>query len=339
MSCGMVSSRLASSQTMAADLPPSSRVQRLSCSPQMAPILRPAAVEPVKLTLSMSGWRTRCSPTSRSAGTMFTTPAGTPASMRTSARMLASRGVSGAGLSTMVEPEAIVGPSLSAVMNSGTFQGMMPAQTPTGSRRTRIGAAEGALTPLLERELPGVLGEGVEHHAAGQHLAEHREVVRRTDLAHDEVGELVLALLDAVGDAYEELGALLGGPRGPLALEGGLGGGHGPVHVGGGGHRHRADDLFGGRREHLQGLVAGGVDPLATDEELVVRLHCFPPVGAAARCRCRLASCRSGDDVGRAPSGWRRTHVTVTPLRRGFPSSGEVAGVQLAASASFLAQR
>ena len=37
-----VASRSASSRTIAADLPPSSRVQRLSCSPQIAPILRPA---------------------------------------------------------------------------------------------------------------------------------------------------------------------------------------------------------------------------------------------------------------------------------------------------------
>ncbi len=135
----MVSSRLASSQMMAADLPPSSRVTRLSCSPQMAPILRPAAVDPVKLTLSMSEWRTRCSPTSRSAATMFTTPAGQPASTRISAKTLASRGVSGAGFNTMVEPDAMHGATFRAVMNSGTFHGMMPAHTPTGSRRTMIG--------------------------------------------------------------------------------------------------------------------------------------------------------------------------------------------------------
>ena len=52
----MVAARSASSRTIAADLPPSSSETRLSCSPQTAAILRPAAVEPVKATLSTPGW-------------------------------------------------------------------------------------------------------------------------------------------------------------------------------------------------------------------------------------------------------------------------------------------
>ena len=81
----MVASRSASSSTIAADLPPSSSETRLSCSPQTAAILRPAAVEPVNATLSTPGCATRCSPTSRPAATMLTTPAGTPASVSSSA--------------------------------------------------------------------------------------------------------------------------------------------------------------------------------------------------------------------------------------------------------------
>ena len=81
----MVAARSASSSTIAADLPPSSRLTRLSCSPHTAAILRPAAVEPVKATLSTPGCATRCSPTSRPAATMLTTPAGTPASCSSSA--------------------------------------------------------------------------------------------------------------------------------------------------------------------------------------------------------------------------------------------------------------
>ena len=72
----MVAARSASSSTIAADLPPSSRLTRLSCSPHTDAILRPAAVEPVNATLSMPGWATRCSPTSRPAATMLTTPGG-----------------------------------------------------------------------------------------------------------------------------------------------------------------------------------------------------------------------------------------------------------------------
>ncbi len=81
----MVVARSASSSTIAADLPPSSRLTRLSCSPQTEAILRPAAVEPVKATLSMPGCATRCSPTSRPAATMLTTPFGQPASRSSSA--------------------------------------------------------------------------------------------------------------------------------------------------------------------------------------------------------------------------------------------------------------
>ena len=50
-----VASRSASSRMIAADLPPSSRVQRFSCSPQSAPIWRPAAVEPVNDDLVDAG--------------------------------------------------------------------------------------------------------------------------------------------------------------------------------------------------------------------------------------------------------------------------------------------
>ena len=52
-------SRSASGSTIAADLPPSSRLQRLSCSPHSAAIRRPARVLPVKLILSTSGCLTR----------------------------------------------------------------------------------------------------------------------------------------------------------------------------------------------------------------------------------------------------------------------------------------
>ena len=67
---------------------------------------------PVKATLSIPGCVTRCSPTSRPPGTMLTTPAGTPASSSASARMNLLRGVSGAGLTTTVQPAASAGATL-----------------------------------------------------------------------------------------------------------------------------------------------------------------------------------------------------------------------------------
>ena len=94
---------------------------------------------PVKATLSTPSCFTRCSPTSRPAGTKFTTPAGSPASCTSSARITASRGVSGAGFTTTVAPAASAGPSFSMIVKSGTFQGTMAAATPTGSWRTSDG--------------------------------------------------------------------------------------------------------------------------------------------------------------------------------------------------------
>ncbi len=77
--------RSASSSTIAADLPPSSRVRGRSSRPQSSAISRPTAVEPVKATLSMPWWRTRCRPVSGPPVTMFTTPGGMPASSIASA--------------------------------------------------------------------------------------------------------------------------------------------------------------------------------------------------------------------------------------------------------------
>ena len=48
--------RSASSSTIAADLPPSSSVTGRSRRPQVSAICRPAAVDPVKATLSIPGW-------------------------------------------------------------------------------------------------------------------------------------------------------------------------------------------------------------------------------------------------------------------------------------------
>ncbi|CAB4605752.1 unannotated protein [freshwater metagenome] len=176
-------------------------------------------------------------------------------------------------------------------------------------------AAEGAVAALFERELERVTGERVEDHGAREHLSEHREVIRSADLVGDEVGELVLTGLDAVGDAGEEFGTLLRRPGGPFTFECSLGGGNGAVHVGVGGDRHGADDLFGGRREDLEGLVAGGGDPFATDEELVVRVHGFPfGCGPAPGISAVRGSCGQPNQQGKCT---RRRPV---PTDRRYPT-------------------
>ena len=131
---------------MAADLPPSSRLTRLRLAPQAAPIFLPAAVDPVKETLSTPGWLTRCSPTSRPAGTTLSTPLGRPASAKISASTLASSGVSGAGLNTTVLPDSRAGASLAQARKSGTFHGVMAATTPIGSLDTSTGPSSPSLT-------------------------------------------------------------------------------------------------------------------------------------------------------------------------------------------------
>ncbi|MCX4745676.1 hypothetical protein OG455_09095 [Kitasatospora sp. NBC_01287] len=68
-----------SSRITAADLPPSSSVQRATRSPQIEAMRRPAAVDPVNVILSTRGSRTSSSDTSRSAVTTLSTPGGSPA--------------------------------------------------------------------------------------------------------------------------------------------------------------------------------------------------------------------------------------------------------------------
>ncbi len=127
-----------SSSRMAADLPPSSRETLLSCSPAMAAMRRPTGVLPVKVTLSTPGWPIRYSATSASAGSTEITPSGTPASVKMSATILALSGVKGAGLSTIVQPASKAGASLFTARNSGTFQAVTAATTPSGSRLTLV---------------------------------------------------------------------------------------------------------------------------------------------------------------------------------------------------------
>ena len=59
---GIAFSNGASSRTMKADLPPSSRQTLLMPSPATAPTRRPATSDPVKLTMSTPGWATRYRP-------------------------------------------------------------------------------------------------------------------------------------------------------------------------------------------------------------------------------------------------------------------------------------
>lgn len=105
------------------------------CSAAM-PTCLPTAVEPVNDTLLTSGWATSAAPACEPLPTStLNTPAGTPASIASSARRRAVSGVSSAGLMTMVLPHASAGMIFHRAIISGKFHGTIPAITPTASRR------------------------------------------------------------------------------------------------------------------------------------------------------------------------------------------------------------
>ena len=61
------------------------------------------------------------------------TPAGTPASCRISAQIIALKGENSEGFSTIVQPAASAGTTFAAIWFIGQFQGVISAHTPTGS--------------------------------------------------------------------------------------------------------------------------------------------------------------------------------------------------------------
>jgi hypothetical protein len=70
-------------------------------------------------------------------GITFRTPAGRPASCMICANSIEVRGVSLAGLRTMVQPAATAGAILRVAMASGKFHGVISRHGPTGFLVTR----------------------------------------------------------------------------------------------------------------------------------------------------------------------------------------------------------
>ena len=135
----------ASSKTMLAALPPSSRVSALSVPATARPISLPTAVEPVNATLSTSGCLTSARPISPGPVMMLTTPG---RQVRLAAHVGEEQrrsGVEDAGLSTTVLPAASAGAIFQASISSGKFHGMTCAATPSG-RGLRPGNAYSSLS-------------------------------------------------------------------------------------------------------------------------------------------------------------------------------------------------
>lgn len=128
----------ASGRMTAADLPPSSRLTRLSCSPAIEAMRRPARVDPVKAILSTSWCDTRYSLVSRSAGRTLITPSGRPDCSSSSARKPRLSEFSGEILRTTELPASRAGMILEVAAENGEFHGITAATTPTASRRTTL---------------------------------------------------------------------------------------------------------------------------------------------------------------------------------------------------------
>lgn len=117
---GMTLARSASSRTIAALLPPSSRETFLIVSAPLRMMSRPVCVEPVKVTWSTSRCVVKISATELSwVVMMLTTPAGMSVSTMACARWVALHGVSGAPLRTTVQPAASGAPSLARLSWKG----------------------------------------------------------------------------------------------------------------------------------------------------------------------------------------------------------------------------
>ncbi len=286
----------ASSRTTAADLPPNSRLTRLSCSPAMDAILRLTRVEPVNATLSTSGCDTRYSLVSRSAGRTLITPSGRPTRSSSSARSPMLSEFSGDTLRTTVFPASSAGMTLARAAENGEFHGMTAATTPMGSRRTtlRVGSrGQAKRQRLLPAELLGRLEIGARL-TAEPRLPGQREPARRTVLRGDERGDLL-----GVGRAQrveppDDGDAIRGRGTGPGSLvEGGAGGGHGPVDVGGAGLRGAADHRAVVGRADVEEFGATRRGPRTRDEESVVGDHVLSPwrrrVTVSAICHINVA--------------------------------------------------
>ena len=130
-----IPSTSASGSTIAASLPPSSRVNRLRSGAAAAAISFPVATDPVKLIFRTAGCWVIHAPSSSPPLTTLTTPAGSTW-FSTSPSIRVDSGVKGDGFSTTVLPARSAGPSFQPASRSGKFQGVMAATTPSGLRST-----------------------------------------------------------------------------------------------------------------------------------------------------------------------------------------------------------
>src|SRR5689334_8113699 len=120
-------------------LPPISSESFLNFGAMLAAMADPVRVEPVNETALMAG----CSISGWPAPgplpcTMFSAPAGRPASMQTCANRAAVYGVTSDGLATTQLPAASAGAIFHVSRYSGRFHGEMQPTTPSGWRSVQL---------------------------------------------------------------------------------------------------------------------------------------------------------------------------------------------------------
>src|SRR5919106_1347406 len=175
----------ASSKMTCAAFPPNSKVRCFEEPASSSRISLPTWVEPVKATLSTSGWETTSAPVPPAPVTTLSAPGGSPASSVSWAKTSAVSGVVSAGLSTTEFP----------VARAGVLQLVRPARVVEEMCGNQ---GEIDVTRLFDRLAP---------------------VQRLQD------GELPGALLDHAGNTEHELCPLSWGHRPPISLEGPAAGG------------------------------------------------------------------------------------------------------------------
>ena len=240
----------------------------------------PVGGEPVRLTISTSGWVTSSDPAGSPWPPITLRTPGGRMSAHHSANFSVVSGVVSAGFRTMVLPAA----ERRADLPYRHHQRVVPGGD-LADDADRLAADEGGVALH-------VLAGGASLHATGgageeaQLVGHHRHLVldhgaaRLAGVGGFEVGDLLAALLDQVGHAQQRPGALARWRRRP-AVEGLLGRLDCAVDIGFGRERRLGDHLAGRRVDHVLGSSLHRVDRLAADEVLQLRLrdrrHLRPP--------------------------------------------------------------
>ena len=254
--------RSASSKTTCGDLPPSSRVTRLTFSAAAFATARPVAVEPVNATLSTPGWAASAAPRSRlGARDDVEHAVGEPGLVQHLGERQRGRRRVLRGLDDERAPRR----QARGELERHQQQRRVPRRD-RPDHADRLAAREDEVVGLVGRDDPALDLVGVPREVAVPgaqplELADHLPVELAV-VADLDPGEALGVRGDQVGELVHQRGALEAGHRAPLAVQGGAGGGDGVVDV--------LDRALGDRRprltrvrvERVERAPAVGVDEL-----------------------------------------------------------------------------